>query len=567
MMRPTCDFPTSVVSSPRADLRRETRPDVDGGNAMAEKDKTQGWARVKALSSCSVFWVCLEAALIILWFDFAYRMTPGPVYTMSISILSHPRGDAGWLAALAGTALAALAVALVDRCSSSGAACADGVAASDAYASQGAAAGAFRHVRPVFGGTLHIDTLNLACALGCFIGPALVKLGSSSLALTVVGGLIGGLAFGFLVPRLVANAPVEPRSSTVLGLACASLGACAAIKLLFGALNADVCAALVCILPILSVVCEARALTVRGSQVGASARSALNVAPAVQSPAARPSQLRSHLTEVACCSLGLGLYMGLIGFSNDGLAQAEYVYRQVVTGVGGTLLACVLLFLSMRANPDAPYVVLPILLGTSALVFVLTTTMPSDAGQTLAHIAGKATDSLTSGLAMCAMVELLGLARRGEEGLKSPAWVVCMCSFALLVGILGGGVLMSTVGLGTTSIVLVAVSLLYGALLSLGVTVQQRACDQFVIVRNPADMARIAQVQADAIAAELGTLTPRETEVLPYLLQHQSADAIAEKLGISRNTVKTHTAHIYEKAGVNTRAQLVDLAATKTVAI
>ena len=165
------------------------------------------------------------------------------------------------------------------------------------------------------------------------------------------------------------------------------------------------------------------------------------------------------------------------------------------------------------------------------------------------------------------MVELLGLARRGEEGLKNPAWVVCVCSLALLVGILVGGVLMSTVGLGTTSIVLVAVSLLYGALLSLGVTVQQRASDQFVIVRNPADMAHIAQVQADAIAAELGTLTPRETEVLPYLLQHQSADAIAEKLGISRNTVKTHTAHIYEKTGVNTRAQLVDLAATKTVAI
>ena len=409
--------------------------------------------------------------------------------------------------------------------------------------------------------------LNLTCALGCFVGPALVKLGSSSLVLTVAGGLIGGLAFGFLVPRLVTNAPVEPRSSTVLGLACASLGACAAIKLLLGALNADVCAVLVCILPILGVVCEARALAVCGSQSGMVAGVTAGTASSTQSPAARPSQLRSHLTEIACCSLGLGLYMGLIGFSNDGLAQAEYVYRQVVTGVGGTLLACALLFLSMRANPDAPYVVLPILLGTSALVFILTTTMPSDVGQTLAHIAGKATDSLTSALAMCAMVELLGLARRGEEGLKNPAWVVCICSFALLVGILGGGVLMSTVGLGTTSIVLVAVSLLYGALLSLGVTVQQRARDQFVIVRNPADMARIAQVQADAIAAELGTLTPRETEVLPYLLQHQSADAIAEKLGISRNTVKTHTAHIYEKAGVNTRAQLVDLAATKTVAI
>lgn len=561
-MRPICDSLTSVVSSPRADVRCETRPDVDGGNAMAERDKTQGWVRVKALPSRSVFWVCLEAALIILWFDFAYRMTPGPVYTLPVSILSHPRGDAGWLAALAGTALAALAVAFVGRRSATGIARGDDAAPADVCACQGTAAGVLCCIRPIFGGTLRLDTLNLTCALGCFVGPALVKLGSSSLALTVVGGLIGGLAFGLLVPRLVANAPVEPRSSTVLGLACASLGACAAIKLFLGALNADVCAVLVCILPILGVVCEARALAVRGSQSAMMA----GTAPAAQSPAARPSQLRSHLTEVACCSLGLGLYMGLIGFSNDGLAQAEYVYRQVVTGVGGTLLACALLFLSMRANPDAPYVVLPILLGTSALVFILTTTIPSDAGQTLAHIAGKATDSFTSALAMCAMVELLGLARRGEEGLKNPAWVVCVCSLALLVGILGGGVLMSTVGLGTTSIVLVAVSLLYGALLSLGVTVQQRARDQFVIVRNPADMARIAQVQADAIAAELGTLTPRETEVLPYLLQHQSADAIAEKLGISRNTVKTHTAHIYEKAGVNTRTQLVDLAATKTMA-
>ena len=534
---------------------------------MAEKDKTRGWARVKTLPSLPVFWVCLEAALIILWFDFAYRMTPGPVYTLPISILNHPRGDAGWLAALAGTALAAFVVAFVGRRSAADVACENGASRGDASSCQGAAAGGPCCIRPAFGGALHVDMLNLACALGCFVGPALVKLGSSSLVLTVAGGLIGGLAFGFLVPRLVANAPVEPRSSTVLGLACASLGACAAIKLLLGALNADVCAALVCILPILGVVCEARALAVFGSRSGMVAGVTAGTASSTQSPAARPSQLRSHLTEIACCSLGLGLYMGLIGFSNDGLAQAEYVYRQVVTGVGGTLLACALLFLSMRANPDAPYVVLPILLGTSALVFILSTTMPSDVGQTLAHIAGKATDSLTSALAMCAMVELLGLARRGEEGLKNPAWVVCICSFALLVGILGGGVLMSTVGLGTTSIVLVAVSLLYGALLSLGVTVQQRARDQFVIVRNPADMARIAQVQADAIAAELGTLTPRETEVLPYLLQHQSADAIAEKLGISRNTVKTHTAHIYEKAGVNTRAQLVDLAATKTVAI
>ncbi|MEX2443787.1 MAG: helix-turn-helix transcriptional regulator [Alkalispirochaeta sp.] len=51
-------------------------------------------------------------------------------------------------------------------------------------------------------------------------------------------------------------------------------------------------------------------------------------------------------------------------------------------------------------------------------------------------------------------------------------------------------------------------------------------------------------------------LTRREREVTVLLLEGQSYKETAAHLGISTNTVKTHVEHIYEKAGVSSRAQL-----------
>lgn len=54
-------------------------------------------------------------------------------------------------------------------------------------------------------------------------------------------------------------------------------------------------------------------------------------------------------------------------------------------------------------------------------------------------------------------------------------------------------------------------------------------------------------------------LSERETEILVLLLEKRSAPYIAEKLFISSNTVKTHIRRIYEKTGVHSRDQLIDL--------
>jgi DNA-binding NarL/FixJ family response regulator len=49
-------------------------------------------------------------------------------------------------------------------------------------------------------------------------------------------------------------------------------------------------------------------------------------------------------------------------------------------------------------------------------------------------------------------------------------------------------------------------------------------------------------------------LTKRELEVLRVLVRGQSNQAIAEGLGISARTVGHHVQHVYQKAGVRSRA-------------
>ncbi len=61
------------------------------------------------------------------------------------------------------------------------------------------------------------------------------------------------------------------------------------------------------------------------------------------------------------------------------------------------------------------------------------------------------------------------------------------------------------------------------------------------------------------IAREIG-LTPRESEVFALLMHGRSVPYIRDELVISRDTVATHVKHIYAKAGVHSRQELIDLA-------
>jgi DNA-binding CsgD family transcriptional regulator len=54
-------------------------------------------------------------------------------------------------------------------------------------------------------------------------------------------------------------------------------------------------------------------------------------------------------------------------------------------------------------------------------------------------------------------------------------------------------------------------------------------------------------------------LTPREVDVLRYLLQGSTYDRIGKQLFIAASTVKTHVNHIYAKMGVESRDEFIDL--------
>lgn len=58
----------------------------------------------------------------------------------------------------------------------------------------------------------------------------------------------------------------------------------------------------------------------------------------------------------------------------------------------------------------------------------------------------------------------------------------------------------------------------------------------------------------------VAALTPRESEVIVLLAQGKSNADIAEKLSVSKATVRSHVHHLLRKLGVGTRAQAVAVA-------
>lgn len=62
----------------------------------------------------------------------------------------------------------------------------------------------------------------------------------------------------------------------------------------------------------------------------------------------------------------------------------------------------------------------------------------------------------------------------------------------------------------------------------------------------------------DSFCREYG-LSPREQDVLEESIWGYSMVSIGEKLFISRDTVKTHLRHIYQKTDCHSKSELTDL--------
>lgn len=81
----------------------------------------------------------------------------------------------------------------------------------------------------------------------------------------------------------------------------------------------------------------------------------------------------------------------------------------------------------------------------------------------------------------------------------------------------------------------------------------------FLGKRPPEEDDRARLAHRCAVVAERGRLTPREGEVLELLAEGKSLSGVAGELIIAEGTAKAHTRHIYEKLGINSRQELMDL--------
>jgi DNA-binding CsgD family transcriptional regulator len=75
--------------------------------------------------------------------------------------------------------------------------------------------------------------------------------------------------------------------------------------------------------------------------------------------------------------------------------------------------------------------------------------------------------------------------------------------------------------------------------------------------------ARRARGERGRPSAGWGSLTPTERRVVDLVLDGLSNPQIAERVFMSRGTVKSHLTHIFTKLGVSTRAELAAMAARR----
>lgn len=140
---------------------------------------------------------------------------------------------------------------------------------------------------------------------------------------------------------------------------------------------------------------------------------------------------------------------------------------------------------------------------------------------------------------------------------------------AVLIYGIAGGILIAALRFAEYRFLVVEHSLeIYGGLIALlfagvgvwlGLTITRKEIvkEEVIIVKEVPAAPDAPFTVNEGRQRELA-ITPRELEILGLLAQGLSAKEMAVALFVSENTVKTHTARLFDKLGVNRRIKAVE---------
>ncbi|WP_041690787.1 response regulator transcription factor [Eggerthella sp. YY7918] len=132
-------------------------------------------------------------------------------------------------------------------------------------------------------------------------------------------------------------------------------------------------------------------------------------------------------------------------------------------------------------------------------------------------------------------------------------------SCALLSEVIGIAVV-SQVGLGSTSISVIATIVLFFVFVLQGVLFYSKEQIEVVVRGKIASESEINSLRSEALQHYCESLSDRETEIIALILTGMNAKSIAQHLTISENTAKSHIQHIYTKLEIHSKQELLMLA-------
>lgn len=270
------------------------------------------------------------------------------------------------------------------------------------------------------------------------------------------------------------------------------------------------------------------------------------------------------LSWIAVASL---TFCGFItGLTFDPLLSDETSWRKAPVEVAGSLVGAALtcFILALLGGKGGSERRLHLLVGAAlptaiALLIVIPVVKLMVEGPLVAIVSTILSASSFSLISSIACIEIASLARAlvaNASRCAAAILLICCCCTALgmtLINVVGTGGRMLCFLLEAVFFTTVVIS--YALMTRPGSSLlESSGKNETGGVNSETNLAQ----RCGSLAQQKG-LSPRETDVLLLLARGYGSTHIANELGISENTVRTHVRHIYEKLGVGGREALIAL--------